>query len=124
HAPAFESLIPRPVILSELLGVGAGSKAVLKQYARLISKFGTEFSLLRDIPVTEISRDSTLLGEAIKRMRQRRVIRQPGFDGQFGVIHLFSEGEIPQLAGAKGLFATEKAEHRPPKPLNKAKPPP
>ncbi len=124
QAPAFESLIPLPEILSELLGVGPGSKAVLKQYARLISKFGSEFSLLRAIPVAEISKDSTLLGEAIKRMRQRRVIRQPGFDGQFGVIHLFSEGELPQLAGAKGLFATEKVQHKPPKPLNKAKTPP
>lgn len=112
HSPGFESLIPLPEILSELLGVGPASKAVLKQYARLIGKFGSEFSILRDRPIDEISKDSTLLGEAIKRLRERKVIRQAGFDGQFGIIHVFDEGELNNLAGAKSLFATEKVQRK------------
>lgn len=122
QAPVFESLIPLPEILSELLGVGPASKAVLRQYARLIGKFGSEFTLLRDTPVEEISQDSTLLGEAIKRVRERKVIRQAGFDGQFGIIHVFEEGEIDKLAGVGSLFTTEKVLHKKKKPLTKVKP--
>ncbi len=122
QAPGFESLIPLAEILSELLGVGPGSKAVLKQYARLIGTFGSEFTLLRDTPIDVIGHDSTLLGEAIKRVRERRVIRQAGFDGQFGIIHVFAEGEIDELAGAKSLFATEKVGRKAPKALNKVEP--
>ncbi len=123
QAPGFESLIPLPEILSELLGVGPASKAVLKQYARLIGKFGSEFRLLRETPVEEISQDSTLLGEAIKRVRQRKVIRQAGFDGQFGIIHVFDDGEIDSLAGAKSLFTTEKVQRKTKKKgLNKVEP--
>jgi uncharacterized protein (TIGR00375 family) len=112
QAPRFESLIPLPEILSELLGVGPASKAVTRQYSRLIGKFGSEFTLLRDTPLTEISRDSTLLGEAVKRLRERQVIRQAGFDGQFGIIHLFAKGEIDEMAGAKSLFASHQARRK------------
>ncbi|MEN8258048.1 MAG: UvrD-helicase domain-containing protein [Thermodesulfobacteriota bacterium] len=122
QAPGFESLIPLPEILSELLGVGPNSKTVLKQYARLIGKFGSEFCLLRDTPVEDISKDSTLLGEAIKRVRERKVIRQAGFDGQFGIIHVFEEGEIDELAGAQSLFAGQKVSRKKKKPLNKVVP--
>ncbi len=122
NSPGFESLIPLPEILSELLGVGPASKAVLKQYSRLIGKFGSEFSLLRDTPVEEISQDSTLLGEAIKRVRERKVIRQAGFDGQFGIIHLFEEGEIDQLAGVGSLFSTEKVQRKKAKKISKVEP--
>ncbi|MBU0679954.1 MAG: UvrD-helicase domain-containing protein [Proteobacteria bacterium] len=122
QAPGFESLIPLPEILSEILGVGFGSKAVLQQYARLIGKFGAEFTLLRDTPVEDISSDSTLLGEAIKRVRERKVIRQAGFDGQFGIIHVFENGEIDTLAGVGSLFANEKVARKAQKALNKVGP--
>lgn len=115
--PVFESLIPLPEILAEIIGVGPGSKTVLTQYSRLINKFGSEFSLLRDIPIEDISHDSSLLGEAIKRMRAREVIRQAGFDGQFGVIRVFEESEIKQLSGAQSLFADQKVRRKNRKPI-------
>jgi DNA helicase-2/ATP-dependent DNA helicase PcrA len=103
-SPAFESLIPLQEILSELLGVGPNTKTVLKQYSRLIKKFGSEFSILRSQPLEDLQRDSPLLGEAINRVRQRQVVRLPGFDGQFGVIRAFQESELSQLAGQHPLF--------------------
>ena len=35
--------------------------------------------------------------EAIERMRQGRAFRQPGFDGEYGVIRLFADGELARL---------------------------
>ena len=42
----------------------------------------------------EITKESTLLGEAISRLRAGRVIKQAGYDGEYGVIRLFEDGEL------------------------------
>jgi DNA helicase II / ATP-dependent DNA helicase PcrA len=101
HAPQVFSLIPLPELLAELLGVGPTSKQVMEQYARAIALFGSEFALLLRTPVEEIGRAAPLLAEAIRRMRQGRVIRQPGFDGQFGVIRLFGQQELNRPTGRR-----------------------
>ena len=104
--PAFRSLIPLPEILGEILGRGPATKGVLAQYSRVISLFGSEFDLLFEIPIEEINtRYSTLLGEAVSRIRTNRVIKNPGFDGEFGKIHVFDQGELDSLAGQISLFS-------------------
>ncbi len=95
----FTSLIPLVEILSEILGVGAGSKKVLKEYSKLINQFGSEFDILMDAPVDMISQlHSTTLAEGINRLRNRNVIRKPGFDGEYGMIRLFKPGELEEGA--------------------------
>ncbi len=91
----FISLIPLVEILSEIIGVGPNSKTVLKDYSQLIELFGSEFNLLLNTPVEMISqKHSTLLAEAINRMRNRKVIRKPGYDGEYGTIRLFNSDEL------------------------------
>lgn len=94
----FESLIPLGEILGEILHVGAGSKKVAQQYINVINLFGSEFNLFLQAPIDEIDRRySPVLGEAIRRMRNGNVIRDSGFDGQFGVIRVFDEKERASL---------------------------
>ena len=88
------SLVPLPEILSEFMNVGTSSKAVTLEYERLINKFGSELSILQDIPVDELSKDSPLLGEGILRLRQGNVIKHAGYDGEYGVIKLFEDSEL------------------------------
>ncbi len=89
----FHYIIPLPEILSELENAGVDTKKVTQQYTRVVSRFGSEFTLLKQTPVADIRRFHPLLGEAIHRMREGQVIRQPGYDGVFGSIRLFKEGE-------------------------------
>lgn len=103
-APAFYSLIPLPEVLGELLGVGPASKEVMHQYARVIARFGSEFNLLLHAQPDEIADHAPLLSEAVSRIRAGRVIRQPGYDGEFGVIRVFEDGELERLAGQGNLF--------------------
>jgi len=106
HDPAFFSCTPLPEILSELLGVGPATKKVTAAYAKVISLLGSEFDILLNVPIDEISRKSSpLIGEAVRRVRNNEVIRKPGFDGEFGVIRVFDEGERAQLAGQLSMFA-------------------
>lgn len=105
NAPAVFSIIPLPEITSELLGVGPTSKTVLRSFTKLISQFGSEFNLLLNVPIADISTaGSPLLARAINRVRQGRVIRAPGYDGEFGVIRVFKEDELSRLAGQLNLF--------------------
>jgi uncharacterized protein (TIGR00375 family) len=103
-SPKVFSLIPLPEVLGEILGTGPASKKVMEQYGRTIARFGSEFDLLLHTPPDEIRQASPILGEAVERMRSGRVIRKPGFDGEFGVIRVFEEGEMARLAGQESLF--------------------
>lgn len=84
------SLVPLQEILSEILKVGVSSKTVNKAYEDIIEKLGPELFVLRDVPVDDISKMfSPLLAEAISRLRNGKVLKTPGFDGEYGVIKLF-----------------------------------
>ena len=107
-APLFYSLIPLPEILGELLQVGTASKQVMQHYARSLAQFGSEFNLLLHADLEQISAFEPLLGEAVSRMRNGKVIRKPGYDGEFGVICVFEEGELALLSGQGGLFGDVK----------------
>lgn len=76
----------------------------MEQYCRTIARFGSEFGLLLHTPPDEIRQASPLLGEAVERIRSGRVIRKPGFDGEYGVIRVFEKGERERLAGQESLF--------------------
>jgi DNA helicase-2/ATP-dependent DNA helicase PcrA len=101
----FYSLIPLKEIFSEITGVGAGSKQVARLYAAAVKAAGSEFALLLDMPEEEIRRGGReVLAEGIRRMRGGQVRVEPGFDGQFGRVRLFSDGEANRLAPQELLF--------------------
>ena len=94
YDPDFINLIPLPEMLTELAGVKTFTPRVQARYLDIINRFGSELGLLIDIPVDDIvSRDSELLGESVRRAREGIVMREPGYDGQYGVIRLFRETE-------------------------------
>ncbi|HEY0542363.1 MAG TPA: UvrD-helicase domain-containing protein [Actinoallomurus sp.] len=109
-AANFRNLIPLPEIVSEIRGVGPRSKSVLGHIAELVSSLGPELAILDDVPLEDV-RDAggELLGEAIGRLRRGQVIRDAGYDGEYGEIHLFEPGELRRegkravgLSGAPG----------------------
>jgi uncharacterized protein (TIGR00375 family) len=103
--PTFKSLIPLPEVLGEIMGKGPATKGVMEQYRKVVNRFGSEFYLFLHAAAEEIAAFSPLLAEAIKRIRAGQVIRQGGYDGQFGVIRAFADGEIDRLRGQADLFA-------------------
>ncbi len=111
HVPGHEYIIPLPELLSEIYGVGAQSKKVQNAYQRLLAKFGPEFTMLREIEPDLLDRDDCfLLGEAVRRVRARRVIRQAGYDGEYGVIHAFEDQEIERLKRQHVAFDADAAK--------------
>ncbi len=104
-ARPYTSLLPLTDILAEVFQVGAKSKKVTHTYHRLLEKLGSEFDLLRKVPLTAIEKHGPpLLAEGISRMRSNQVHVAPGYDGEFGKISLFDEEERSQLLGQRRLF--------------------
>ncbi|WP_354670849.1 UvrD-helicase domain-containing protein [Actinomadura sp. DC4] len=105
-AADFRNLVPLPEIVSEIRGVGPRSKSVLGHIAELVSSLGPELSILDDVPLDDV-RDAggELLAEAIGRLRRGDVIRDAGYDGEYGEIRLFQPGELRREGkGAVGLL--------------------
>jgi DNA helicase-2/ATP-dependent DNA helicase PcrA len=120
NAPRYYSLIPLAEVLGEIFSRGHSSKTVSTEYGKLIRIFDSEFNLLLNVPVDEISaRYSPVLGEAVNRIRKGEVIKKAGFDGEFGVIKVFEQGELKELVGQSALFKTEKPGKKIESPSNK-----
>ncbi|MCG8546877.1 MAG: UvrD-helicase domain-containing protein, partial [Alphaproteobacteria bacterium] len=120
------SLVPLPEILSEILGVGPNSKRVAQSYERLLSQLGPELAILETVPVEDIARaGEPLLGEAIARLRRGEVIRDAGYDGEYGVIRLFEDAELRAAKSGGLLFDLPEpaAPEAAPLPLAAAPPP-
>ncbi len=101
----FHSIIPLSEILSEILGCGPSAKKVTAAYEELLAALGPELYILMDSPSRDIERlGGRLLAEAVDRMRESKVIRQEGYDGEYGVIRLFEEAEKANPRGQATLF--------------------
>jgi len=111
----YRSFIPLPEVLGEIEHVGSGSKRVARAYDALIAQLGPELHILEHADLEELRRaGGSPLAEAIGRMRARRVIRKPGFDGEYGVIRLFTEEELQAVEQHEKLLDVPAAE--PPRP--------
>ena len=122
-AGSVSSLVPLPEILSELIGAGPSSKKVERTYDKLVSTLGSELSILNAIPTEEIARnESTLLAEAITRLRRGQVIREGGYDGEYGVIRLFGADELKSRTAGGLLFDLPMPERPSTKTEKKTKP--
>ena len=90
NRPPFRRIVPLQEVLSEVCGVGPNTKTVLKAYEEVLGKFGSEFEVLLNTPVSDLGDE---LGVAIERMRKGEIHIEPGFDGEFGKVEIFSESE-------------------------------
>lgn len=104
-APLYHSLIPLAEIISETLKIGINTKAVEKEYFKLLSTLGNEFRILIESPLSDIEKSgSATLSEAISRMRSGKVHISPGFDGEYGKIKIFEDVERKEITGQGTLF--------------------
>jgi len=105
NAIPFKSLVPLEEIIAEALGVQPGTQQVLKEYQNLIEKFGSELEVLLEISQKELQ-SSTLpeISEGIIRVREGKVFTEPGYDGVYGKIRIFSKGEQKTLSQQGTLF--------------------
>ncbi len=94
----YQSAIPLPELISEAKEVGPASKAVQAAYSEMLNALGSEFYILLDAPLDQIKKSSgELIAEGINRMRRGEVKIAAGYDGEFGTIAIFKDGERQQI---------------------------
>jgi len=115
----FSSIIPLADILSEIFEVGPKTKKVATHYNKAIEALGPELGILLDKSFEELERSNVpLLAEAVMKMRTGEIEIDPGYDGEYGRVKLFSEEEKDKLKGEKDLlfaFPKKKVKARPDK---------
>jgi uncharacterized protein (TIGR00375 family) len=100
------NLVPLAEVLGEVAGSGPSSRTVERSYDRLLAALGSELAILQSVPVEDIARtDSSLLAEAVARLRAGKVICDAGYDGEYGVIRLFADDELRRQTAGGTLFA-------------------
>lgn len=101
----FRNLIPLAEIIAEAKNVGVDTKTVKEEYKNLIKRFGNEFKILTAVSKEQIGQVSPAeISEGIDRVRQGRVNIEPGYDGEYGRINIFQEGERDNFSRQNSLF--------------------
>ena len=93
RAVPFKSVIPLEEIIAETLDVGTASKKVSAMYEQMVART-PEFEILLDLDEDQIAAiGSPDIAKSILRVRQGQIHVEGGYDGLFGKIHLYKEGE-------------------------------
>ncbi len=112
-AKAFESLAPLPEVIAASAGFSAGSAKTVQLYEHMLKTLGPEFEILRTAPADIIEQTAgPCVAEGIRRLRAGRVLRTPGYDGEYGKIELLSKSEIEAFSGQTSLFAVSAPARR------------
>ena len=101
----YRKLIPLVELLAEVYDMGPQAKTVTQAYFQLLEKLGSEFSILMDRTIPEIeTAGGPVLAEAIRRMREGEVSIAPGYDGEYGILQIFSPEERRAMTGQMRLL--------------------
>lgn len=93
-AHAYRNLVPLAEIISVALGVGVDTETVHKEYNNLINLFGSEFKILLDVPEERVEKECPArIAKGILNVRLGNVEVTPGYDGVYGKVNIFKEGE-------------------------------
>jgi DNA helicase-2/ATP-dependent DNA helicase PcrA len=88
-AAGYSSLLPLPELVGEALGVGPASKRVERTVTAMIERLGPELPILQWLPPDEVREAGfPAVADALDQVRKGEVSTDPGFDGEYGSVHL------------------------------------
>jgi len=90
--PPYMMMVPLQEILAEVLKTSTHSQAVQNEYGKLLDNLGSEFEILLSTATSDITRISgPEISGAIGKVRDGQLTIDPGYDGVFGKVKIFSE---------------------------------
>jgi uncharacterized protein (TIGR00375 family) len=94
-AAGYKKLVELDKIIAESLDIKSrSSQKVQAEYQKLIKHCGSELNILINEPLNNLTKFTLPeITEGIKRVREGKLIIDPGFDGQYGMIKIFNTEE-------------------------------
>ena len=93
-AVPFKSVVPLAEIIAQALGLGVDTLTVEKEYFQVVKNFGSEFAVLLDSPEEDLKEHCPeAVAKGIINMRRGEIEITPGYDGEYGKVRVFKEGE-------------------------------
>ena len=109
-AAGFRNILQLHELVGEVLGVGPRTKSVTAVVTGLVDQLGPELDILERIPLDEIAKAGPpLVAEAIDRVRRGAVLRDAGYDGEYGTIRVFTPDELRSAPPTAMLFDPDPA---------------
>lgn len=103
--PGFRMLVQLEEIIAESMGMGVSSQKVQKEYVRLVTTLAPELKILIKVSIKDIAKAAgEKIAEGIKRVRERNLTIEPGFDNTYGKVKIWNEDESQKGAEQVGLF--------------------
>ncbi|MBI3109486.1 DNA helicase UvrD [Candidatus Daviesbacteria bacterium] len=103
--PGYRMLVPLLQIIAEAMHSTPTSQKVLNEYKKLTQNLGGEIKVLTKVDLAEIARlVGPKIAEGVDRMRQGKLVIDPGYDGVYGIVKIWPDGEEIMEAPQLGLF--------------------
>lgn len=105
NRPGYRMLVPLLQIIAEAMHSTPTSQKVLNEYKKLTQNLGGEIKVLTKVGLAEIARlVGPKIAEGVDRMRQGKLVIDPGYDGVYGIVKIWPDGEEIMEAPQLGLF--------------------
>jgi uncharacterized protein (TIGR00375 family) len=86
-AAGCRNLVPLDEVVADVAGVRPASKTVRRTVDAMLERLGPELPILERVPLDAIDEAGfPEVAEAIGKVRRGEVVRDPGFDGQYGTV--------------------------------------
>jgi len=104
-ARRFERIVPLAQVVGASIGSSAASLKVTQRVNDLVSALGPELTVLRTASIDDIkAAGGELIAEGIRRVRAGQLHISAGYDGEYGVVEIFTPQERSSFIGQTALW--------------------
>jgi len=109
NRPPYVMLVPLAEIIAEAFNTGTASKKVEELYEIMVQNLGSELDILLKVKAEAIEKiGGSKVAEGIRLVRSGKIVVQPGYDGEFGVVKIWpfpnAENQVQLQSEQTSLF--------------------